>query len=37
LKDLEQGEVDEFNSSQESVDQSFGRVAQKKDQRDEDE
>ncbi len=37
LKDLEQGEVDEFNSSQGSVDQSFGRVAQKKDQRDEDE
>jgi small subunit ribosomal protein S1 len=37
LKDLEQGEVEEFNSSQGSVDQSFGRVAQKKDQRDEDE
>jgi small subunit ribosomal protein S1 len=37
LKDLEQGEVDEFNSSQGSVDQSFGRVAQKKDQREEDE
>jgi small subunit ribosomal protein S1 len=37
LKDLEQGEVDEFNHSQGSVDQSFGRVAQKKDQREEDE
>ncbi|HNP29868.1 MAG TPA: 30S ribosomal protein S1 [Nitrospirales bacterium] len=37
LKDLEQNEVDEFNSSQGSVDQSFGRVAQKKDQGDESE
>ena len=37
LKDLEQGEVDEFNSSQGSVDQSLGRVAQKTDQREEEE
>lgn len=37
LKDLEQGEVEEFNSSQGSVDQSLGRVAQKKEQQDEDE
>ncbi|HNP61712.1 MAG TPA: 30S ribosomal protein S1 [Nitrospirales bacterium] len=35
LKDLEQSEVEEFNSSQGSVDQSFGRVVQKKDQGDE--
>ncbi|MFZ1744878.1 MAG: 30S ribosomal protein S1 [Nitrospirales bacterium] len=32
LKDLEQTEVEEFNSSQGSVDQSLGRVVQKKDQ-----
>ncbi|MDR4459840.1 MAG: 30S ribosomal protein S1 [Nitrospirales bacterium] len=35
LKDLEQSEVEEFNSSQGSVDQSLGRVVQKKDQGDE--
>ena len=32
LKDLEQTEVEEFNSSQGTVDQSLGRVVQKKDQ-----
>ena len=37
LKDLEQSEVAEFNSSQGSVDQSLGRVVQKKNQGDEDE
>ncbi|WNM61629.1 30S ribosomal protein S1 [Candidatus Nitrospira neomarina] len=37
LKDLEQTEVEEFNSSQGSVDQSLGRVVQKKDQGDESE
>ncbi|GJL69335.1 MAG: 30S ribosomal protein S1 [Nitrospirales bacterium] len=37
LKDLEQSEVEEFNSSQGSVDQSLGRVVQKKDQGDESE
>jgi small subunit ribosomal protein S1 len=35
LKDLEQGEVEAFNSTQGNVDQSFGRVAQQKEQGDE--
>ncbi|PJA78160.1 MAG: 30S ribosomal protein S1, partial [Nitrospirae bacterium CG_4_9_14_3_um_filter_51_5] len=37
LKDLEQSEVEEFNSTQGSVDQSLGRVVKNKDQGDEDE
>ena len=36
LKDLEQSEMDEFNSSQGTVDQSLGRVAQTKDSEEED-